>query len=83
MPETIKDSLSEKLLKYIEKVEHETKRQVKLEYLDSNEFGLPGNSFAHKVDSIFVYVGIASGTKIDDLRSEKSIAREITHGLLI
>lgn len=81
MDDSTKSVLTPKLLKYIEYVERKTKRKVKLEYVDG--FNLPGTSFAFRLDSHYVCVGVLSGTNLQDLRAERSIAHEITHGLLV
>ncbi len=82
IPDTIISNFSSKLLAYIDKVESATRRQIKIEFVNPNDFGTYGESFGHRIDPTFLYVGIEQGTKTDDLRAERSIAHEITHGLL-
>lgn len=81
MDDSTKSVFTPKLLKYIEYVERQTKRQVKLEYVDG--FNLSGTSFGFRLDPDYVCVGVLSGNNLQDLRAERSIAHEITHGLLI
>lgn len=70
-----------KLLKYIEHVEHQTKRRTRFEYVDG--FNLSGHSFGFRLDPHSLCIGVIRGNNLDDLRAERSIAHEITHGLLI
>ena len=81
MDESIRSVFATKLLKYIEYVECQTKRQVKLEYVDG--FNLSGTSFGFRLDPHYLCVGVLSGNNLQDYKAERSIAHEITHGLLI
>jgi len=76
-----KANLSEKLLNYIQKVEHETERQAHFEYVD--DFGSPSVQFAFRKDPEYLWIAAKTGISFDDPRIERSMAHEITHGLLV
>ena len=76
-----KASLSEKLLTYIDKIERETGRQTRFEYVD--DFGSPGVQFAFRKDPNYLCIALKSGISLADPRIERSIAHEITHCFLI
>lgn len=69
---------SEKLLRYIKKVEGETGRRVLIER--SGDLGLSGmaSGFVEDPDNILVRLS----TELNGLQLEHSIAHEVTHGLL-
>ena len=80
MDESFRASFSDKLLKYMAVVELATKRQIKFESV--SDVGLPGAPAGFRVDPVYLCVGIVSQTS-DTTRFERTIAHEITHGLLI
>lgn len=76
-----KTKITQKLIRYIEKIELETGRKMKFEYID--DFGSPGTQFAFRKDPEYLCIAAKTGILLDDPRIERSIAHEITHCLLI
>lgn len=72
---------SKKLANYLGKITNETGRQIIIE--EKNDFGLAGMTAAFLFHPSHIIVRIAPGSQITDPGVERSIAHEVTHGLLI
>lgn len=72
---------SEKLRKYLKKIETETGRQINIQEMPKSELYKMKSAFVHHPTDINIL--LASGSQITDPEIEQSIAHEATHGLLV
>lgn len=72
---------SEKLIKYLKKIEMETGRRIDIQEMPSSDLFKMKSAFVHHPK--YIQIIIASGSKPDDPEIEQSIAHEATHGLLV
>ena len=72
---------SEKLVKYLRKIEKETGRQINIQEMPSSDLYKMKSAFVHH--PIYIRIIIASGSNPTDPEIEQSIAHEATHGLIV
>lgn len=73
--------LSDKLEKYLKKIETETGREIKIQEIPSKELYRMKAAFVHHPK--YISILLASGCRGIDPEIEQSIAHEATHGLLV
>ncbi len=75
------NQLSSRLESYLEKVERETSKPIKI--VESNNLGIKGMLSAFRYDPHFIIIIIKAGVPRFECDMVRSIAHEATHGLLI
>ncbi|MFW9876656.1 MAG: hypothetical protein ACFFG0_26475 [Candidatus Thorarchaeota archaeon] len=77
----LKTECSEKLVRYLRKIEMLTGRQINIQEIPASDLYKMKSAFVHH--PINIHIIIASGSKPTDPEIEQSIAHEATHGLIV